>query len=243
MSKNILAIIPARGGSKGLPKKNIRLLGGKPLIAYPIQLAKALKRKGFIYDHIVSTDSKEIAAIAKKYGGIIPFMRPRELAGDRSLIVDAMIYTVRKWEAMNKAKVHSVLLLQPAHPLTPLEDLEGSIRHYLKNQPKARCLISVCEAHNYRIGTFYYKNGKYLSQVMKNINPTKRRQDLRTTYWRNGGIYITRRDLLFNKRKAIDNNPLYYEMSRFNSADIDGIFDLKFAEFLLQYNRSRKEAL
>lgn len=236
--EKILAIIPARGGSKGLPKKNIRLLGCKPLIYYPIRLAREMQKRGLISGHIVSTDSREIASVAKRYGGNVPYLRPKNLATDKSLVVDTIIYTTAaQWEKENSCKVHSVLLLQPTHPLTPVKDLEKAIRHYLNNQPKTKCLVSIAEAQNFRPSTLYYKKGKYLEQVLKGVNPTTRRQNLRITYWRNGGIYITRRDLIFGERKVIDESPLYYEMSRFCSVDIDDIFDLAFANFLLKYSK------
>lgn len=239
MNKNILAIIPARGGSKGLPDKNIRLLGGKPLISYAIKLARQARAKGLISGHIVSTDSPKIASVAKRCRGSVPFLRPSRLATDKSMVIDTIVHAVNWWEKANGARIHSVLLLQPTHPLTPFSDVEKAVKNYLKNQPKAKSLISVCDAQDFRVSTLYYKEGPYLEQVKKDIDPAKRRQDLRDTYWRNGGIYIMRRDMIFKEKKVIDDRPLFYEMSRSDSVDIDDIFGLKFAEFLLKHKKGK----
>ena len=231
----ILAVIPARGGSKGIPGKNIKLLGGRPLISYAVRLAKAAEDKKIITDHIVSTDSSKIARIARRYGANVPFLRPKKIAGDRSLVIHTVIHAVLWWEMTHKRKVHSVLLLQPTHPLTTVRDVETALRLYTAGQPDAKCLISICDAQNIRLSTLYYKRGLRLEQVVKGIKPTTRRQDQRSTYWRNGGIYITRRDLLLKAHKIIDGHPLFYEMPRSRSIDLDDMFDWMVAECLLRH--------
>jgi CMP-N,N'-diacetyllegionaminic acid synthase len=229
----IVAIIPARGGSKGIPHKNIKALNGRPLIHYAIELARAAQKKGVILDHIVSTDSEEIASKAKEIGGNVPFLRPQELANDNSPVIDTIIHALKWWEESHKDVIHSVLLLQPTNPLTALKDIEDSIKHYLNNQPNAKCLISICDAQHVRLSTLYHKKGKYLEQLLKEIDPVARRQTLRELYQRNGAVYITRRDLLLEERKIINENPLFYTMPRERSVAIDDIFDWLLAEFLL----------
>ena len=231
----IVAIIPARGGSKGIPNKNIKLFNGKPLIHYAIELAKEAQRKGVIFDHIVSTDSEEIATIAKEMEGNVPFLRPAELATDSSAVVDTAIHAVNWWEKNHGDIIHSILILQPTNPLTAGEDIETSIRHYLDNQPDASCLISVCDAQHIRLSSLYHQKGEYLEQVFKNVNPTERRQSLKYLYWRNGAIYITRRDLLLKEQIIIHENPLFYTMPRTRSVAIDDQFDWQLAEFLMEY--------
>jgi len=229
----IVAIIPARGGSKGIPHKNIKLLDGKPLIHYAIELAKEAQRKGVIFDHIVSTDSEEIASIAKEMEGNIPFLRPAELATDGSAVVDTAIHAVNWWEKNQGDIIHGILILQPTNPLTAGEDIENSVKHYLDNQPDASCLISVCDAQHIRLSSLYHEKGGFLEQVFKNVNPTERRQALKKLYWRNGAIYITRRDLLLGERRIINENPLFYTMPRERSVAIDDIYDWNIAEFLM----------
>ena len=233
----ILAIIPARSGSKGIPKKNIKLLNNKPLIHYPIKLAKEAEEKDIIVGHLVSTDNKEIASIAKENGGNAPFLRPAALAADDSPVIDTIIHSVNWWEEHHKDTIHSVLILQPTNPLTAIEDISESIRRYLDNQPEANCLISICDAQYVRLPTLYHKKGKYLEQVLKEIDPAARKQALRRLYWRNGAIYISRRDLLLEGRKIIDDGPVYYEMPRARSFAIDDEFDWDMAKFLMGYNR------
>jgi CMP-N-acetylneuraminic acid synthetase len=237
---DILGIIPARGGSRGIPHKNIKQLAGRPLIYYAIKLAQRAKRRGVITDYLISTDDKRIRAIAKRYGGVIPFLRPKQLATDKSPVIDTVIHAVKWWEQEHKRKVHSILLLQPTNPLTGIEDLIKAVKVYLINQPAAKSLISVCDAQHVRLPTLYYTKGRYLRQVVKNINPVKPRQNLKKIYWRNGSIYITRRDLLFKKRAMLDKNPFFCEISRFHSVAIDDMFDWILAEFLLQYDKKQK---
>jgi CMP-N,N'-diacetyllegionaminic acid synthase len=242
MPKNlkILAVIPARGGSKGIPGKNVRLFNGRPLINYAILLAKQAEKKGLIAGHIVSTDDKRIGLLAKKLGGNVPFLRPKKFAGADSLTVDVVIHAVKWWEKIHNDKIHSTLLLQPTNPLTTIEDIDNALKTYRKNQPKARCLISICDSQHVRPQTLYYKRGKYLKQLIKGANPLIRRQATPNIYWRNGAIYLTRRDLLFGERKIIDDRPIFYEMPRFRSIAIDDMFDWTIAEFLKSYQQ--KEA-
>ncbi len=236
---NIVAIIPARGGSKGIPRKNVKLLNGKPLIYYPIELAAEAERRGIIIDHIVSTEDTEIASTAKENGGKVPFLRPRELAADDFPVIDTIIHGINWWEEYHKNTIHSVLILQPTNPLTSIQDIDGAVGYYLHNQPEAKCLISICDAQHVRIPSLYYKKGKYLQQVSKETDPAARRQAVRKLYWRNGAIYIVRRDFLLNKRVLIDKTPIYYEMPRLRSLAIDDAFDWTLAEFLINHEKNK----
>jgi CMP-N-acetylneuraminic acid synthetase len=235
----IIAIIPARGSSKGIPHKNIKSFNGKPLIHYAIQLAYEAKKRGIIADHIVSTDDEKIASVAKKRGGNVPFLRPRELATDHSAVIDTVKHAVRWWEEYHQDVLHSVLLLQPTNPLTRIEDVKKSISHYVANQPQSQCLISICEApYNVRQHTLYYLKDKYLERTIKSVKHEMRRQDLPALYWRNGAIYITRRDLILEKGKMLSSKPLFYKMSKFHSIAIDEEFDWIIGEFLLRHRRN-----
>lgn len=229
----IIAVIPARGGSKGIARKNIKLLDNKPLIYYAIELAQKAEKRGIIVDHIVSTDDREIASIAEQIGGNVPFLRPRKLATDDSPVIETVIHAVRWWEKSHQKVLHSVLLLQPTNPLTTLRDIEDSTKHYLDNQPNAKCLISICDAQHVRLSTLYYKKRKFVELVTKKIEPEIRRQDLCNVYWRNGAIYIARRDMLLEEKRIISDNPLFYEMPRSHSVAIDDTFDWMLAELLI----------
>jgi len=231
---NILAIIPARSGSRGIPNKNINSFNGKPLIFYAIELARKAEKRGLITGHIVSTDSEQIASIAKEAGGNVPFLRPGELATDSSAVVGTAVHAVKWWEQSHSEVLHSFLLLQPTNPLTIPEDIEKSVGYYLENQPDARCLISVCVAQHLRLSTLYHKKGPYLEQLLQDIDPLVARQAVSRLYQRNGAIYITRRDLLLTEGKIIDGRPLFYEMPRSRSIAIDDTFDWDLAEFLMK---------
>jgi len=234
---NILSIIPARGGSKGIPHKNIKLFNGKPLIYYAIKLAKEAEKKGIIAGHIVSTNDREIASTAKSIGGNVPFLRPESLATDDSPVIGAIIHTVEWWEQQYNDAVHSILLLQPTNPLTSIEDVDNSVRYYLDSQPEAECLISICDAQHVRLPTLYYKKGRYLEGVLKQVDPVIKRQDLEKLYWRNGAIYITRRDLLLKENKIINEEPIFYDMPRLRSVAIDDMFDWNIAEYLMTHKK------
>lgn len=223
----ILAIIPARSGSKRLPNKNIRRLNGKPLIHYPIELAIQAEKKGLIIGHIVSTDDEKIVSVAKEAGGNISFIRPANLAGDDSNVVDTAIHAVNWWQDNHDEMIDSVLLLQPTSPLTTIEDIEKALGHYIQHQ--AKCLISVCKAKRGQLNTVYCEKGYYLEKVF-----TDSRKFSGEFYWRNGGIYITRCDLLFGKRVFIDESPIFYEMPRLRSVAIDNMFDWIIAECFMK---------
>src|SRR5512133_3217387 len=113
-SRLMLAIIPARGGSKGLPGKNLKLLNGKPLIAWTIEAALSSAR---IDEVVISTDDREIASVAESYGGKVPFLRPSELAQDNSLAIDNYIYTLNRLRETNEAVTDEFVVLQPTSPL------------------------------------------------------------------------------------------------------------------------------
>jgi CMP-N-acetylneuraminic acid synthetase len=229
----ILAIIPARVGSKRLPNKNIRRLNGKPLIHYPIELAILAEKKGLIIGHIVSTDDEKTASIAKEAGGNISFIRPANLAGDDSKVVDTAIHAVTWWQDNHHEKIDSVLLLQPTSPLTTIEDIEKAIGLYIQHH--AKCLISVCKAQHFISNALYQADGINLKQIFINENQSGAGQGLQQLYLRNGGIYISRCSLLFEKKVFIDENPLFYEMPRLRSVAIDDMFDWILAEALIQY--------
>ena len=232
-NKKILAIIPARSGSKGIPHKNIKSFNGKPLIHYAIALAAKVQKKGLIVGHVVSTDSKRIASIARKSGGNVPFLRPSELAADDSPVVKTVIHAVKWWEQHNADTIHSVLILQPTNPLTAAQDVEGAVRQYLDNQPEATCLISVCDAQPIRLSALYHKKGRYLEQTLPQLDPAARRQSLRRLYWRNGAVYVVRRDLLLKRGRIMNGNPCCYEMPKARSVAIDDVFDWRVAEWLM----------
>ncbi|WP_373929907.1 cytidylyltransferase domain-containing protein [Vibrio cyclitrophicus] len=222
----MIAIIPARGGSKGLPGKNIKDLNGKPLIGYTIEAA--LKSK-YISDVIVSTDDQEIYNIALESGAKDTFLRPSELAQDGSLAIDNYKYTLDRLEKEFGYQISSFVVLQPTSPLRQVEDIDGAIE--LFSDKKADSVISYCEEHHPITWHKYLDfNGK-----LKNIfdtNTLKNRQDIETSYYPNGAIYVFKSELI-RRGNYYSNNTYPYIMPRSRSVDIDTLEDFEYASFLI----------
>ena len=222
----MIAIIPARGGSKGLPGKNIKDLNGKPLIAYTIEAA--LKSK-YITDVIVSTDDQDIYNIALDFGAKDTFLRPAELAQDSSLAIDNYNYTSDRLEKEFGYKINSFVVLQPTSPLRKVEDIDGAIELFIEKQ--AESVISYCEEHHPIAWHKYIdSNGKLIS-VLEN-DALKNRQDIETSYYPNGAIYIFNSELIKSGR-YYSNKTYPYIMPRSRSVDIDTIEDFEYALFLM----------
>ena len=221
----MIAIIPARGGSKGLPGKNIKPMNGKPLIAYTIEAA--LKSK-YIDRVILSTDDEDIARIAAEYGAEIPFMRPVELASDNAMAVDNYIYTINRLEKESGEKIDSFVVLQPTSPLRLSEDIDGAVELFMEK--KADSVISYCkEAHPVYWHKKLDEEGRLLNLFESSI---ANRQDFPVTYYPNGAVYVFSTDLI-RSRQYYSNKTYAFIMPRTRSVDIDFIEDFEYAEFLL----------
>lgn len=220
----ILSIIPARGGSKGLPGKNTRLMNDKPLIAYTIE--EALKSK-YINRVLVSTDDVEIADVSSKFGAEIPFLRPSELSSDISPTIDAVIYTIQRLQETENYIPDYVCLLQCTAPLKTVEHIDGAIEKLLNYE--ADGIVSVCEVeeHPYWMQVFH---GEKLEYFVKQEKKIVRRQDLPQIYRFNGAIWIVRTSSLLKERKLIVENETGYVMSIEDSVDIDTEDEFRFAE-------------
>ena len=223
----MIAIIPARGGSKGMPKKNIKMLSGQPLIYYTIKAAQESK---YISKIIVSTDSLEIAEAAKALGGQVPFLRPSELAEDTSKAIDVYLYTIEKLNALNEGIIDFAVLL-PTSPLRTAEDVDKAIEIFYKNN--AKTVVSVVEAEH---PPAWYKriNGEgiledYFSAGDNSVN----RQEAEKTYLPNGAIYIFNYDSLKTNYNYYNDATYPYIMSREKSVDIDSPLDFRIAEMLM----------
>ena len=224
----ILAIIPARSGSKGIPNKNIIDVCGKPLIQYSIESALSLKAKGLIEKVIISTDSDTIAKISLKLGAEVPFLRPKEISGDKSKSIDFITHAIKYFEDINEF-YDFILLLQPTSPLRKLKHLEKSIK-LLKNNMQLDSLIS-CYREEYINDLVMYKTDKEnidkLNPLNQNHNKGVRRQDHGDVYVRNGAIYLTRVDYFKETNQIISNSPLLIEMKKSESINVDSIEDLE----------------
>lgn len=226
----MLAIIPARGGSKGLPGKNIKLLNGKPLIAYTIE--SALKSK-YIDRVIVTTDSNEIAEVAKKYGADVPFIRPDDLSNDTASAIDVYLHSVKFVMEEQEAKIDKFIVLLPTAPMRTYKHIDKAVEFF--NEKKATTLISVKEA-----GTpvTWYMNKDDKDRIENagfgNGDAVSNRQVNSKYYVPNGAIYILDYELLKCDRTYYCKNTVGFEMSVEDSIDIDTIIDFKFAEMLIK---------
>ena len=228
-NKNVIAIIPARGGSKGIPRKNIRLLAGKPLIAYTTEAAL---QSEYLDRIIVSTDDEEIAEITKSFGAEVPFLRPMELARDDSPTIDVLIHAIEWLENNDKYIPDIIVLLQPTSPLTIAKDIDTAIELYIEK--KADAVVSVCEAEHSPYWMHKIENGR-LVDFVETIYES-RRQDLPTVYRRNGAIWIASKDILMRQKTFFTGNTYGYIMPYNRSVEIDTLLDMKLVEVLIKEN-------
>lgn len=229
--KSVLALIPARGGSKGLPKKNILPLAGKPLIAWSIE--QALQSN--VFDKIiVSTDNEEIASVAEEYGATVPFMRPPELATDNAKGIDVVLHAI-DWH-MKKGEFYDLLLLlQPTSPLRSAVDIRQAVELYLDKNADA--VVSVCESEHSPLWMNTIGPDLSMKDFLSAVNQNKNRQELGKYYRLNGAVYLAAWAYLKQQRSFFGKNTFAYIMPPERSVDIDHEMDYKFAEFLLQQQK------
>lgn len=226
----ILGIIPARGGSKGVPGKNIKILGTKPLIAYTIESALSTD---LIQDVVVSTDSIEIKEIAIQFGAQVPFIRPDFLANDTSKSIDVVIHALEFLK--NKGKVFdAVMLLQPTNPFRTKAFMEEAIYKFNKDQLDS--LISVLPVPvEYNPHWIFEENEKgYLTIATGETEIIPRRQDLPKAYFRDGSIYLTSTQVLMNYKTFYGKKLGFLVAAGNRHANIDTMEDWTNAEKLLQ---------
>jgi CMP-N,N'-diacetyllegionaminic acid synthase len=230
-SLKVLAVIPARGGSKGVPRKNIRPVGGQPLIAYTIRTALAARH--LFYRIIVSTDDHEIASVARKYGAEVPFMRPAELARDESPTVSVLQHAVRFIEQQDRVLLDWVCLLQPTEPFRTVDDLEHGLQ--LGFAGDCDSVISVTQVFAvHPILMKRIENNRILHFCIEEKEGTRRQDYQPPAYMRNGAIYLTRRDVLIEKSSIWGDIIRPYIMPPERSVSIDSELDLKLVEILMQ---------
>jgi N-acylneuraminate cytidylyltransferase len=224
-NQSVLAIIPARGGSKGLPRKNIRLLNGKPLIAWTIEAAL---QSGVIDRCIVSTDDEEIAQTAKEWGADVPFLRPKHLASDEASGLDPVFHAIE----MLPGYEH-IVLLQPTSPLRSALDIQNAIKTYMNKSYKSFVSVTTAKHHPYHC--FKMENNSKIIPLFMD-QEGKRRQEMPSYYSLNGAIYIAQTAWLLRNRTFIGTDTHGFIMPIEKSIDIDTLGDFRIAEFLMQQN-------
>lgn len=221
----VLALIPARGGSKGLPKKNIAALGGKPLIAWTIQAARMVSAIDRIF---VSSDSEEVLDAAVQWGAE-PLNRPHELAADDAETLPVIIHALETLAP--KIEPATVALLQPTSPLRTADDILRALDCFLATD--ADGLISVCRVDNKFLKSFFVSETGYLRGVSNDRFPFMDRRSLPPIYMSNGAIYLFRRTFFNGTRSLFSERMLAFEMPAERSIDVDTPADLEAAERIL----------
>lgn len=231
MKEDILAIIPARGGSKGVKMKNLKMLNNTPLIAHTIL---ASKNSEFINRTVVSTDNIEIANISKKFGAEIPCLRPEKLAQDNSLTIDSVFHMLNYLKKKENYNPKYVLLLQCTSPLRNEVHIDEAIKKLLSSNFDG--IISICEAevNPYWTNILKQERLQYFIEEGKNI---KRRQDLPPIYRYNGAIFLAKTEVLKKEKTFEVENLTGYIMDRESSIDIDSEFDFKITEAIMNIKK------
>lgn len=225
---NILAIILARGGSKGVPKKNIKNLNGKPLMVWSIEAAQNSK---YVSRTVVSSDDKEIIEVAKKCK-VDTIERPVELATDEASSEDAIMHVLDTLESDNYIPDY-VMLLQPTSPLRDCIDVDSVVELLLGNSSAELCK-SVCEIDNKFLKTFIFDDDKFIIGAVNNEYPYMPRQILPQAFLPNGAIYMIKTEAFKRAGSFISNRTLPYIMPLDKSVDIDTQDDFDIAEGLLR---------
>ncbi len=222
----VLAVIPARGSSKRLPRKNVRPLAGHPLIAYTIKAAQDATR---LTDWLVSTDDNEIAEVARRYGAPVPFMRSAELAGDKDRNAAVVRCAMEFMEAERGYQYDILLLLQPTCPIRDPKHIDEAVERLWASELETLASVK---------GPIY-KRDPYVKAVRNGIlvpyNPAEDEEDWEPCYTYNASIYAMKRDFLVREMKFVSQRSVPLLMDRFHSTDIDEEIDARIAELYFDY--------
>ncbi|MGB2870888.1 cytidylyltransferase domain-containing protein [Psychrobacillus psychrotolerans] len=223
-NKKVLAIISARGGSKGVPRKNIRNLAGKPLIAWTIEVAK---KSQYIDRLILSSEDDEIIKIAKEYGCEVPFVRPRELAQDNTSGIEPILHAVENIEGYDY-----VVLLQPTSPLRIAEDIDGCLEN-LTETNSAAC-VSVTESNTSPFWMYTLSEKKIIQPLIKQDELIMLRQELPKVFALNGAVYVAKIEWIKRSRSFLTEETSAYNMPQSRSYDIDTEDDFLWCDLLMK---------
>ena len=225
-NKRILALIPARGGSKGLPGKNILYFCGKPLISWTITQARESR---YLDKVVVSTDDEATAKISLEYGACVPFLRPKKLATSTSNMIDVVLHSLDFFSKKNE-KYDIIILLQPTSPLRTSEDINKAIELFIKK--KASSVISVCRNEHHPCWSVSLTKDLRIEKFLGVGNLYKNRQALPDYYRINGAVYVAHVDYLKQNKEFFGKSTFAYLMPPERSVDIDKEFDFRIASFL-----------
>lgn len=226
----VLGIIPARGGSKGVPRKNIRMLNGKPLLQYTAEAALGAQRLTRI---ILSTDDEEIAQVGRQCGLDVPFIRPAELAVDNAPTLPVIQHAVR-WIESTGDGYDVVCLLQPTNPLRTSEQIDACIAHLIESQADSVVTVLPVPAEYNPHWVYFRDDSGLLHLSTGEKTPIPRRQELPPAFHRDGSVYVTRRDVLMIENSLYGARVIGYPVELSQSINIDTLDDWRRAEELLR---------
>lgn len=232
----VLGVIPARGGSKGIPRKNIRLLGGKPLIAWTIEAAQASR---LLTRVILSTEDEEIAEVGRQWGVEVPFLRPKELAQDDTPTLPVVLHAL-DWFEVRGHRFDAVMVLQPTNPFRRADDIDGAIERLTTSGAESVIsFVDVGDKHPGRMRSidadFRVSNPSF-SEAVEGM----RRQELPKYYLREGSIYLTRVETLREKKSFQGDDCRAWIIEPERAVNIDGELDFLLAEIVARSQRGEK---
>jgi CMP-N-acetylneuraminic acid synthetase len=230
LKPKILALIPARGGSKGIPKKNIKPLLGKPLVAWTIEQAQKSK---YISRVFVSTEDKDIAIIAEQSGVDIPFLRPDEFAQDNSPTSDAIIHALDTFEKRGEY-YDIIIILEPTSPLRKKDDIDNAIETYLRNSSDSESLVSVGEIQLENPYIMKIIENNHVIPFLENKQLFYQRQQLPTIYFPYGVIYLSTVQAFRNSGTFYQKTTIPFKIERWQNYEIDDIYDFYCVETILR---------
>jgi CMP-N-acetylneuraminic acid synthetase len=229
----VMAIIPARGGSKGVPGKNTYPIDGKPLISYTIEAAL---ESNLLKTIIVTSDDINVRKIAESYKGISFHERPCEISGDKSLISETIDAVLKEFDP--EKSFDAFMLLQPTSPIRTSLQIDTAINLFAKHS-EANSLISVCEMHDVHPARMYWKDGISLIPILSEFEQTMR-QDIPGAFFRNGSIYLTRISAFNHKHSVMIKPSICFEMPASHLLNIDEPRDIFIAEALIKAWKDQK---
>jgi len=233
---NILAVIPARSGSKSVPHKNIRELAGKPMLAYSIEHAK---KSSYINRIILSTDSMEYAKIGNEYGAEVPFQRPKEYSTDESLDFETFLHCMTYLKEEENYIPDIVVQLRPTYPIRNIQDIDNMIS-ILMNHPEADSIRSIAPAKELAYKMWRKDDEGFITPIMKDIAEAYNmpRQKLPAIYYQNACIDVTRGKTILEQSSMTGKSIMGYEMN--HNYDIDTEEELKKAEAFITMSKGSK---
>jgi CMP-N,N'-diacetyllegionaminic acid synthase len=232
-------IVPARAGSKGIPKKNLQLIGDKPMLWHTLDAAINSIELDYC---ILSSDDSEAINLATIMGVSAPFVRPPELAGDQSSTIDVIEHALNWYKKKHSTLPENIVVLQPTSPFRTAIDIDNAIKKY--QDCNSQSLVSVCDVTQHPSDCITRKEDGSLERIILQRDDSKGgRQGYERVYFIDGGIYISNVDRFLEKRIMFDNQSVIYEMQKSHAIDIDTPFDLELARSMYKTGMLKEQSL